>query len=164
MDNCIYMHANLLQSCLTLCHHVDCTPPGSTVHGILQARTVEWAEWPPPGNLPNPTTEPHLLSLWHWFFTSHATWEAPHSCIYILQIKIGILTRPHTWRMFLLWYSFLRLIVVLSISCLQYFIGEDVKQFFNGLHELCILCQRTLFICSQFWVKGQQSFGNKRIK
>ena len=30
------------QSCLTLCDPVDCSPPGSPVHGILQARTLEW--------------------------------------------------------------------------------------------------------------------------
>ena len=31
------------QSCLTLCNPMDCSPPGSTVHGILQARILEWA-------------------------------------------------------------------------------------------------------------------------
>ena len=30
------------QSCLTLCESVDCSPPGSSVHGILQARVLEW--------------------------------------------------------------------------------------------------------------------------
>ena len=30
------------QSCLTLCDPMDCSPPGSSVHGILQARIVEW--------------------------------------------------------------------------------------------------------------------------
>ena len=30
------------QSCLTLCHPVDCTLPGFSVHGILQARILEW--------------------------------------------------------------------------------------------------------------------------
>jgi len=34
--------AKLLQSCLTLCDPVDCSPLGFSVHGILQARTVEW--------------------------------------------------------------------------------------------------------------------------
>ena len=29
-------------SCLTLCNPMDCSPPGSSVHGILQARTLEW--------------------------------------------------------------------------------------------------------------------------
>ena len=28
--------------CLTLCDPVDCSPPGSSVHGILQARILEW--------------------------------------------------------------------------------------------------------------------------
>ena len=34
--------AKLLQSCLTLCEPIDGNPPGSTVPGILQARTLEW--------------------------------------------------------------------------------------------------------------------------
>ena len=31
-----------LQSCLTLCDPMDCCPPGSSVHGILQAKILEW--------------------------------------------------------------------------------------------------------------------------
>ena len=34
--------AKSLQSCLTLCDPMDCSPPGFSVHGILQARTLEW--------------------------------------------------------------------------------------------------------------------------
>ena len=30
------------QSCPTLCKPIDCSPPGSSVHGVLQARTLEW--------------------------------------------------------------------------------------------------------------------------
>ena len=30
------------QSCLTLCEPMDCSPPGSSIHGILQARILEW--------------------------------------------------------------------------------------------------------------------------
>ena len=30
------------QSCLTLCYPRDCSPPGFPVHGILQARILEW--------------------------------------------------------------------------------------------------------------------------
>ena len=29
-------------SCQTLCDHLDGSPPGSSVHGILQARVLEW--------------------------------------------------------------------------------------------------------------------------
>ena len=34
--------AKSLQSCLTLCHPIDHSPPGSPIPGILQARTLEW--------------------------------------------------------------------------------------------------------------------------
>ena len=34
--------AKLLQSCLTLCDPLDSSPPGSSVPGIHQARTLEW--------------------------------------------------------------------------------------------------------------------------
>ena len=34
--------AKLLQSCPTLCDPIDSSPPGSCVHGILQARVLEW--------------------------------------------------------------------------------------------------------------------------
>ena len=41
-----YMHAKLLQLCPTLCELMDCSLWGSSVHGILQARTLEWAAMP----------------------------------------------------------------------------------------------------------------------
>ena len=34
------------QSCLTLCDPMDYSPPGSSVHGILQARILEWVAIP----------------------------------------------------------------------------------------------------------------------
>ena len=34
--------AKSLQSCLTLCDSIDGSPPGSSVHGILRARVLEW--------------------------------------------------------------------------------------------------------------------------
>ena len=33
---------SITQSCLTLCDPMDCSPPGSSIHGILQARILEW--------------------------------------------------------------------------------------------------------------------------
>ena len=38
--------AKLLQLCSTLCDPMDCSPPGSSVHGILQARMLEWVAMP----------------------------------------------------------------------------------------------------------------------
>ena len=39
---CFECWTKSLQLCLTLCNPVDCTLPGSSVHGILQARILEW--------------------------------------------------------------------------------------------------------------------------
>ena len=33
---------SVTQACLTLCDPMDCSPPGSSVHGIFQARILEW--------------------------------------------------------------------------------------------------------------------------
>ena len=38
--------AKSLQSCPSLWDPMDCSPPGSSVHGILQARTLEWVVMP----------------------------------------------------------------------------------------------------------------------
>ena len=65
-----------LESCLTLCDPMDCSPPDSSVHGILQARVLGWLPFPSPEDLPNPGTEPVSLmspALSGRFFT----WEAP---------------------------------------------------------------------------------------
>ena len=73
------MHAESLQSCPTLCSHTDCSPPGSSVHGILQARILEWVAMPPPGDLPNPRIKPvppRSPALTGGFFTTSATCEA----------------------------------------------------------------------------------------
>ena len=34
--------SEVVQSCLTLCDPMDCGPPGSYIHGIFQARVLEW--------------------------------------------------------------------------------------------------------------------------
>ena len=40
------VRAKSLQLCLTLCNPMDCSPPGSSVHGVLQARILEWVAMP----------------------------------------------------------------------------------------------------------------------
>ena len=42
------------RSCPTLCNPMDCSPPGSSVHGILQARILEWLPCLPPWDIPSP--------------------------------------------------------------------------------------------------------------
>ena len=39
---CAHVRAHATQSCPTLCDPMDCSRPGSSVHGISQARILEW--------------------------------------------------------------------------------------------------------------------------
>jgi len=90
---CVCVQAKLLQLYLTLCNPLDCSPPGSSAHGILQPRILEWVPCPPPGDLPNTGIEPTPLispALAGGFFTTNATWEA--LCImYLLLIVTAVL-------------------------------------------------------------------------
>ena len=74
------VHAKLLQSYPTLCGHMDCSLPDSSVHGILQARILEWVAMPSPlRDLPDQGIEPVSLTapaLAGRFFTTSATREA----------------------------------------------------------------------------------------
>ena len=68
--------AKLLQSCLTLCNPVDCSPSGSSVLGILQARVLEWVVLPPSWKSSQPKDLTHSPVLAGGFFTTGTTWEA----------------------------------------------------------------------------------------
>ena len=78
------MCAKVLQSCPTLCNPVDCSPPGSSIHGILQERVLEWAAISSSRDLPEPGIKPTSLmfpSLACGFFTTSATWKAQNTYI-----------------------------------------------------------------------------------
>ena len=51
------------QFCVTLCDPVDCSPPGSSVYGTLQARILEWAPMLFSRHLPNTGLEPGSPAL-----------------------------------------------------------------------------------------------------
>ena len=72
------MCAKLLQSCLTLCDPMHRSPPGSFVHGILQARTLEWVARPSSreSSQPRDWTDVSYLSLLHW---KAGSWVPPCS-------------------------------------------------------------------------------------
>ena len=51
------------KSCLTLCDSVDCSPPGFSVHGISQARILEWLAISFSRESPEPVIEPMCPAL-----------------------------------------------------------------------------------------------------
>ena len=54
---------SVAQSCPTLCDSMNYSPPGSSIHGIFQARILEWVPFPSPGNRPDPRNEPGSPAL-----------------------------------------------------------------------------------------------------
>ena len=60
--NLLCVCAKLLQSCPTLCDPMDCSPPGSSVYGILQAKIMEWVAMPFFRDLSNPGVEPTFFT------------------------------------------------------------------------------------------------------
>ena len=78
------MFAKSLKSCPTLCDPVDCSPPGSSyVHGILQARILEWVA--------RPFSPLYLTQL-----QSTARLDVPHQA-YFQVLSDGCLQTPHTY-------------------------------------------------------------------
>ena len=64
------------QSCPSLCGPVDCSPPGSSVHGISQARILEWAAIPFSRGSSQPRDRTWVSCTASGFFTSWAAREA----------------------------------------------------------------------------------------
>ena len=77
---------SVTQSCLTLCHPMDYSQPGSSVHGIFRQEYWSRLPFPPPGDLPNPGTEPMSPAspaLAGRFFTTEPPGKPPYKYIHI---------------------------------------------------------------------------------
>ena len=68
------LYAKSLQSCPTLCDSMDCSPPGSSVHRVLQASILEWVNvsssrgstWPRDWTLTSCISCLSRCTLYHW--------------------------------------------------------------------------------------------------
>ena len=67
-----------LQSCLTLCNPTDCSLPGFSVHGILQAKTLEWVAISFFRGSSQPRNQTWVSCIADGFFTVWPTREAPN--------------------------------------------------------------------------------------
>ena len=75
----VCVHAKSLQSGPTLCDLMDCSPPGSSVHGILQARILEQVVMPSSRRSSRPRNQTHVSYVYlHWQagYLPSTTWEA----------------------------------------------------------------------------------------
>ena len=63
------MHTQLLRLCVTLYNPMDCIPPGSSVHTILQGRILEWVAMPSSRRSSQPRNQIHVSCIADRFFT-----------------------------------------------------------------------------------------------
>ena len=79
------------ESYLTFCNPMDCSLPGSSVHGILWQEYWSWLPLSPPGDLPDPGIEPTSLASAVGFFTTvppgkRRFLHSSHISVFVLSI------------------------------------------------------------------------------
>ena len=80
----------VIQSCPTLCDPMDCSPPGSSVHGVLQARILKWVAIPSSRGSSQPKDWTQVSCIKGRFFTIWATRESSsHVWMWDLAHKEG---------------------------------------------------------------------------
>ena len=106
------------QSCPTLCNPMDCSPPGSSVHGILQARILEWV----------------VISF------SRGSFQ-PRDWIYISRTNRQILyhwaTREAPWILFLPVFSWVTPGMLSELPSLSFIICKVGNNNTSGRHRSC---------------------------
>ena len=65
----LYVLCLVIQLCLTLCDPMNCSLPGSSVHGILQTRILEWVVMPFSGGSSQPRDQTQVSRIVGGFFT-----------------------------------------------------------------------------------------------
>ena len=76
------MHPKSLQSCLTLCDTVDCSPSGFSVHGILQATILERVSMPSSRGSSQPRDRTQISCMGRQVFTTKSPGK-PHLYLYL---------------------------------------------------------------------------------
>ena len=95
---CVCVCVWVAQSCLTLCDPTDCSPPGFSVHGILQAQILEWVAVPSSRGSSQPRDRTRVLK------------SCSFTIITIqLHVVCGCVCQTHTWIFYvkIVFFSFL---------------------------------------------------------
>ena len=114
----MYPHALLLlshASCARLCDLMDCSLPGSSVHGILQARIPEWIAMPFSRESFQPRDQTRVSCIAGRFFTSE-----PPGKPYLLNNYILVICN---YYIKLLCYILIILICIINVDCILRYIN-----------------------------------------
>ena len=124
------------QSCLTLCDPMDCSLPGSSIPGILQARILKWIAMPSSSGSSQPRDRTQVFYIAGRFFTIWATREAHFStrCLCILVIiKVSVQQFQYLWA-----WIFISLFCILII----YWVSNSMCRMSVKMEENSFLVKR----------------------
>ena len=95
------------QLCLTLCDPVDCSPPGSSIHGILQARILEWAAISSSRGSSQPRDWTRVSSIGRRILHCWATWEVRSllSFFCVIHAPINFIRNAYIFTVIMLLYN-----------------------------------------------------------
>ena len=121
--------AKLLQSCLTLFDPMDCSSPGPSVHGILQARILEWVAMPSSRGSSQPrdwTQVSHTAGKFFTIWTTSNIWYL--ASFHMLMGYSSILSGEMSIQVL---YSLTGLPIFLLLMCRRSFSILDINPLWN---------------------------------
>ena len=125
-----FTKVKVTQSCLTLCDSMDCSLPGSSVHGISQASIPEWVAISFSRGFSEPRDQTQVFCILGWFFTAWAireAWILKNKCCLVLTVTYKL----RTYFQLILWLISWLLYTWIMIQLLC---GDRISQikFSNG--------------------------------
>ena len=109
------------RSGLTLCDSKDCSPPGSSVPGIPQARIPQWGVTSSSRGSSGPRDWTHVSWVsCRWILYQWANWEAPQYCISCCYLKVAVI-----WLLLeevCMWFTSI-MVTSACIQCGKLFLG-----------------------------------------
>ena len=135
---CLCVHVKSLQSCLTLCDPMDCSPPGCSVLGFSRQEYWSGLSCPPSGDLPSSGTEPVSLTspalAGRFFTTRHHLWVYFYFVDKFICIILPV--SDIIWYLsFSFWFTSLSMIVSRSV----YVAASGIISFFLMVEQYSIV-------------------------
>ena len=125
-----WLHAQSRLVCQILCSPMDCSLPGSSVHGTFQVRILEWVAMPSSRGSSQPSDWTHVSGIAGGFFIHWATWEGltmsltPNKCPTLQILPQSWLLNNPAYSKYLLIPSYSNVSITLSvlkIHCYSYY-------------------------------------------